>query len=192
MEKGIILENEKVKLEPLQMSHFNELATISSEHPNLLQHSPSLFGTDENLKSYIADAIQQRELGNRFAFAIYDKSNKRFIGSSSYGAISHHDKKLEIGWTWIDKAVQGSGLNKQVKFLMLDYAFNTLEMERVEFKTDSRNIQSKKALVKIGATFEGELRRHMLMPDGFRRTSSYYSILKSEWIEIKKTIFQDY
>ncbi|NRA10480.1 MAG: GNAT family N-acetyltransferase [Crocinitomicaceae bacterium] len=68
--------------------------------------------------------------------------------------MSHYDKKLEIGWTWIDKSAHGTGINMHIKFLMLEYAFNVLEMERVEFKTDSRNIASKKALIKIGATFE--------------------------------------
>ena len=93
--------------------------------------------------------------------------------------------------TWFGKSFQRTGLNRNVKFLMLRYAFEALRFERVELKTDERNQQSRLAIEKIGGRFEGILRSHVLMPDGFRRNTVYYSILKSEWPAIKKDIFKN-
>ena len=117
----------------------------------------------------------------------------RISGGSitSFGNISTKDRRLEIGWTWIDKESQGTGLNKYCKHLMLSHAFEKLIMQRVEFKTDNRNNQSKKAIEKIGGTFEGILRSHTLMLDGYRRDTAYYSILKNEWDRINNTIFKE-
>jgi N-acetyltransferase len=189
--ENIVLENKRVRLEPLSEIHLNELVPITINHPNLLQYSPSPFGTEEFLKENIQKAIKSRVDQQRYPFAIFDKLNNRFIGSTSFGNISIKDKRLEIGWTWIDENSQGTGLNKYCKHLMLSYAFENLSMERVEFKTDNRNIQSKKAIEKIGGMFEGILRSHTLMLDGFRRDTAYYSILKNEWEKNKDTIFKE-
>ena len=189
--ENIILENKRVRLEPLSEIHLNELVPITINHPNLLQYSPSPFGTEEFLKENIQKAIKSRVDQQRYPFAIFDKLNNRFIGSTSFGNISIKDKRLEIGWTWIDENLQGTGLNKYCKHLMLSYAFENLSMERVEFKTDNRNIQSKKAIEKIGGMFEGILRSHTLMLDGFRRDTAYYSILKNEWEKNNDAIFKE-
>ena len=189
--ENIVLENKRVRLEPLSEIHLNELVPITINHPNLLQYSPSPFGTEEFLKENIQKAIKSRVDQQRYPFAIFDKLNNRFIGSTSFGNISIKDKRLEIGWTWIDENLQGTGLNKYCKHLMLSYAFENLSMERVEFKTDNRNIQSKKAIEKIGGMFEGILRSHTLMLDGFRRDTAYYSILKNEWEKNNDAIFKE-
>ena len=189
--ENIVLENKRVRLEPLSEIHLNELVPITINHPNLLQYSPSPFGTEEFLKENIQKAIKSRVDQQRYPFAIFDKLNNRFIGSTSFGNISIKDKRLEIGWTWIDENLQGTGLNKYCKHLMLSYAFENLSMERVEFKTDNRNIQSKKAIEKIGGMFEGILRSHTLMLDGFRRDTAYYSILNNEWEKNNDAIFKE-
>jgi RimJ/RimL family protein N-acetyltransferase len=189
--EDIVLENKRVRLEPLSEIHLNELVPIAVNHPNLLQYSPSPFGTEEFLKENIQKAIKSRVDQQRYPFAIFDKLNNRFIGSTSFGNISIKDKRLEIGWTWIGKESQGTGLNKYCKHLMLSHAFEKLNVQRVEFKTDNRNIQSKKAIEKIGGIFEGILRSHTLMLDGHRRDTAYYSILKSEWTIINNTIFKE-
>jgi RimJ/RimL family protein N-acetyltransferase len=189
--ENIILENTKVRLEPLSQIHFKELLPIAINHPNLLQYSPSPFGSSDLLEENIIKAIKSRTDKQRYPFAIFDKLNNRFVGSTSFGNISTKDKRLEIGWTWIDKNSQGTGLNKYFKHLMLTYAFENLSMERIEFKTDNRNLQSKKAIEKIGGTFEGILRSHTLMLDGHRRDTAYYSILKNEWDKTNVTIFKE-
>jgi RimJ/RimL family protein N-acetyltransferase len=189
--ENIVLENDRVRLEPLDKNHLNELLPIAIKHPDLLQYSPSPFGTPELLEENISKAITSRIDKQRYPFAIFDKLNNRFVGSTSFGNISTKDKRLEIGWTWIDKELQGTGLNKYCKHLLLSYAFEKLIMQRVEFKTDNRNNQSKKAIGKIGGTFEGILRSHTVMRNGYRRDTAYYSILKHEWDSINNTIFKE-
>ena len=189
--ENIVLENSRVRLEPLNEIHFEELLPIAISHPDLLQFSPSPFGTAELLKENINTAIKSRNNQQRYAFVIFDKQNKRYIGSTSFGNISIKDKRLEIGWTWIHKTAQGTGLNLYCKHLLLTYAFEELGILRVEFKTDSRNIQSQKAIEKIGGKFEGTLRSHTLMLDGYRRDTSYYSILKEEWNTINESVFKE-
>ena len=99
---------------------------------------------------------------------------------------------MHIGWTWIGENFQGSGLNKQMKFLMLQYAFEALNFDKVEFRVDERNMKSRKAVEKIGGTLEGLLRKDTLMLDGFKRSTCCYGILKEEWPEIKSTTFKDF
>ncbi len=185
----IVLENERVRLEPLALSHLEQLLPISLSQPKLLQYSPSYFGSKTNLEKYINNALSAKAKEARYPFVIFDKQLNELAGSTSFGNISNHDQRLEIGWTWLGKKFQGTGLNKNCKFLLLQYVFEILHFERVEFKIDSRNTQSRKAIEKIGASFEGELRSHTLLLDGYRRNTVYYSILKSEWSGLKKSVF---
>ncbi|MDQ3292067.1 MAG: GNAT family N-acetyltransferase, partial [Bacteroidota bacterium] len=127
----------------------------------------------------------------RVPFTIIQKDTGLVCGSTSYGNISFYDKRIEIGWSWLSTAFRGTQINRHSKFALLQYAFGTMQMERVEIKTDNLNERAKAALVKIGATPEGVLRSHMLMPGGRRRDSIYYSILKNEWPTIRQTIFPD-
>lgn len=185
-------ESDLVKLEPLSWQHFDHLLPICLEEPDLLTYSPSHFGTKEYLKQYFEIALDQYSKGLKYSFAIFDKRIQRYVGSTSFMSISEKDKRVEIGSTWLSRKVQRTGLNRQVKYLLLTYAFEEWDMERVELKTDSRNIQSQKAILGIGATFEGKLRSHTVMPDGYRRDTVYFSILKSEWPSIKSSIFSNY
>jgi len=188
---NIILENDRVRLEALTLDHLIDLLPISRKHPDLLKYSLSPFGNDELMEINIRQSVQARRNKERYAFAIYDKQNKKYAGSTSFANISIKDKRLEIGWTWLDKDIHGSGLNKHCKYLLLAFAFEELNFERVEFKTDIRNLQSRRAIEKIGGTHEGVLRSHMLMQDGHRRDTAYYSIIKSEWSNIKKDVFSN-
>ena len=185
----VVLENERVRLEPLSQSHFEELLPICLEAPNLLQYSPSAFGTAEHLQAYVQGALQARKAEQRYPFTTYDKQLGRIVGSTSFGNVSNVHRRLEIGWTWLAPATQRTGLNRNAKFLQLSYAFETLGYERVEFKADARNEASRRAMEGIGATFEGTLRSHTLMQDGFRRSTVYYSILSEEWPSVKARIF---
>lgn len=186
----LILDDSNVRLEVLSKSNSEELYYISSQNPELLKYSPSQFSNRSLFEEYIDQALKSKADGSRYPFIIYDKSTEQFAGSTSFGNISNKDKRLEIGWTWIGLPFQRTGLNRRCKFLLLSYAFETLGFERVEFKTDSRNHQSRTAIEGIGASYEGELRSHTIMSDGFRRNTIYYSILKEEWPSIKGRIFK--
>jgi RimJ/RimL family protein N-acetyltransferase len=102
-----------------------------------------------------------------------------------YGNLSEPDRRLEIGWSWLGSDFRGRGINRWVKFLLLEHAFEDLGAERVEFKTDVLNLQARAGLRNIGAVEEGVLRSFNPMPDGRRRDAIYYSILRAEWPEVK-------
>lgn len=188
----ITLENERTLLRPIKETDLKALLYIAEDQPNLLQFSPSAFGNKKALKTYILKALEQKEAGDRYPFIVYDKKSQGWAGTSSFGNISNANKRVEIGWTWLGKKHQRTGLNRNNKFLMLSYAFEVAEYERVELKTDTRNKQSIAAMEKIGAIVEGTLRSHTLMTDGHRRDTVYFSILKEEWPKIKETIFEGY
>lgn len=187
-EQDIVLENNFATLRPIQTEDFNHLLTVATKDKDLLQFSPRPIHTSELLRAYIDKAIDGRQNKSRYAFIVFDKIKNAYAGSTSFLNISNPDDRLEIGATWYGKEFQRTGLNKNCKFLLLAYAFDYLGAERVEFKTDERNLASRKAIEKIGGRFEGILRRHTLMFDGFRRNTVYYSILKSEWRDLKNTI----
>ncbi|PTM02288.1 MAG: N-acetyltransferase [Bacteroidetes bacterium] len=186
-----ILENERVKLSLLDLSNYKHLTDISQQD-NLIQYSPNDISTPEKLKAYVQTAVDGYYHKTIIPFIIYDKKTEAYAGSTRYGLINWNNKVLHIGWTWIGKEFQGKGLNKQMKFLMLQYAFENLEFDKVEFRIDERNMTSRKAVEKIGATLEGILRKDTLMLDGFRRSTCCYGILKEEWPDIKQTVFKNY
>lgn len=189
-DQDLVLENTRTRLEPLTEDHLPHLLPIALGYPDLLRYSPSCFGDEESFRAYLGNALVGRALEERYPFAIFDKGADRYAGSTSFGNIDNDHQRLEIGWTWIDPELQRTGLNRANKFLMLRYAFETLGFERVAFKSDSRNDASRRAMEAIGAIFEGELRKHTRMPDGFRRNTVYYSMLREEWTEVKEKVFE--
>lgn len=188
-DEDIVLENGRARLEPLSWQHQDALKDIILKDKDLMHLSTSRLDTESDLEQYIATAMDNRQNSVRYAFAIFDKISGKYAGSTSFAAISNKDRRLEIGFTWIGRDYQGSGLNTTMKQLMLEYAFERLGAIRVEFKTDSRNLRSRRAIEKLGASYEGVLRSHMLLPDGYRRDSVYYSILDTEWAGIKAERF---
>ena len=183
--KSIILENERVRIEPLILSHYNLLTHIVVDNPDLLRYSPAKFGTLNLLKEYIENNVLLRGCCKKYPFVIFDKECQEYAGSTSFLNISNKDERLEIGSTWIGEKYQKTGLNRNCKLLLMTYAFEELKAVRLEFKTDGRNKQSQKAIEGIGAKYEGILRSHTVMPDGYRRDTVYYSVLKDEWNGVK-------
>jgi RimJ/RimL family protein N-acetyltransferase len=186
--KAPTLENDRVKLSLLDLSNYERLIDVASES-KLVQYSPSKIDTPEDLKAYVQTAVDGYYHKTIIPFIIYDKQKKAYAGSTRFGLINWHNKVLHIGWTWIGKEFQGTGLNKNMKFLMLQYAFEEFNFDKVEFRIDERNVRSRKAVEKIGATLEGILRNDTLMLDGFKRSTCCYGILKEEWSDIKQAIF---
>jgi RimJ/RimL family protein N-acetyltransferase len=179
----IILENDKVLLRPLQADDIDAFREVAFDE-DTWRYTVTKISNEEELQDYMLTAFRDRETGFRYPFTIIDKQSGKVAGSTSYGNISIRDKRLEIGWTWLATAYRGKGLNAECKKLLLEYAFNELKMERVEFKTDALNMRSRKAILKLGTTEEGVLRSHTLMHDGRRRDSIYFGILKSEWMKM--------
>ncbi len=185
------LENKRVKLTLLDLSNYSELETIAQEK-DLIFYSPSDISTPEKLKTYMQAAVHGYTHKTTIPFIIFDKEKQAYAGSTRFGLINWKNKVLHIGWTWIGPDFQGTGLNANMKFLMLHYAFETLDFEKVEFRIDERNNKSRSAVEKLGATFEGILRKDTLMNDAFRRSTCCYGILKDEWPNIKATVFKTF
>jgi RimJ/RimL family protein N-acetyltransferase len=156
----------------------------------MVQYSPVAIHSETLLTNYINSFLKEKEKGTRYPFVIFDKKRNAHAGSTSYLNINLTHKRLEIGSTWIGKDFQRSPLNRNCKLLLLSYAFEVANTERVEFLTDQRNSQSQKAIDGIGAKFEGILRSHITMLDGYRRNSFCYSIIKPEWPEVKQQLIE--
>ena len=187
----IILANELVLLRPFSKEDFDGFAKIAYDERIWKVTTPMIL-TDDDLEKYIGRVLKEKENKIRYPFTIIDKSKNKIAGSTSFLNISESHKRLEIGSTWLGIEFQRTGLNHACKFLLAQYVFEELKYERLEFKTDALNEQSRNSLKKIGAKEEGILRSHMEMNFGRRRDSVYYSILKDEWLEIKKTIFREF
>jgi N-acetyltransferase len=186
-----ILENDRVALEPLEEKHFDLLWPIAAV-PELWRFTTAKIFTKEDFRNYFNQALQEKSNHLSYPFAIYDKQENRYGGSTRFGNINLENKRSEIGWTWYHPELQRSGLNRNCKFLLLSFAFETLGLHRVEFKTSLTNIASQQAIEKIGASREGVLRKHMINADGSTRDTVYFSIIDEEWPGIKTTVFAKY
>jgi len=184
MDYDLILQTDKIILRPLISDDYFSFEKLTKDKSMWIYFTSDLSEKPE-LKNWIDNAILDIKNKTRLAFTIIDKSTNNLVGSTSFGNISFKDKRAEIGWTWIAKDFQGTGINNQIKYLMTKYIIETLDFERVEFKTDFLNMPARKALLRIGAKEEGVLRSHTLMTHNRRRDTVYYSILKAEWNDIK-------
>ena len=183
----IILENDVVRLAPVNGSNVDTLLNVASLDRNLLQFSPKPIYNKALLQGYIDGLLSGRKNQTRYAFSVFDKRQNAFAGCTGFLNISQPDDRLEIGGTWYGKPFQRTGLNRNCKYLLLTYAFDRLGAVRVAFRTDERNQQSRQAIEKIGGQYEGLLRQHMRMHDVYRRNTVCYSILKSEWAALQPT-----
>ena len=185
------LENKRVKLMLLDLSNYKHLIEVAGE-TDLVHYSPSKIDTAEDLKAYVQNAVDGYYNKTKIPLIVYDKEKEAYAGNTHFMNIDWKNKVLEIGSTWIGKAFQGTGLNRQMKFLMLAHAFETMGFEKVEFRIDERNTRSRKAVEKIGAQLEGILRQNIYLKDGFKRNTCCYGILKEEWPALKQSVFKGY
>ena len=181
------LENEHVLLRRILLQDRNQLHEIALD-PDIWKYFVFQVGTDAEFEQFMTDALEDTNSGKRIVFCVIDKTDGRIAGSMSYGNLAEKEKRLEIGWSWLGRKYRGAGVNRWAKYLLLQYAFETLQCERIEFKTDVLNIQARKGLRNIGAKEEGVLRSYNFMPDNRRRDAIYYSILKSEWNDVKNML----
>jgi RimJ/RimL family protein N-acetyltransferase len=181
--ENYILENEIVRLRPLEASDFDLLLEYSVNEPDIWSFNSNGANGAENLKKYIANAIKQREDGREYPFIIFDKISGKYVGSTRFYAIFLEVKTLEIGYTWYGKKHQGTGINKNCKYLLLEFAFEKLQMERVAFAANSKNERSINAMKSIGCVVEGILRNCSTDANGERIDAVKLSIIKNEWFE---------
>tara|TARA_R110000868_G_scaffold1781_5_gene14235 strand:- start:1586 stop:2191 length:606 start_codon:yes stop_codon:yes gene_type:complete len=189
----VILENNHVLLRSLQESDLENLVEFSINEPTTWEYSLIRADGKENMINYIQLAVKGRENKNQFPFIVFDKKSGKYAGSSRFYDINLEFKTLQLGYTWYGEQFRGTGLNKQCKFLLLQFAFETLGMERVEFRADNNNKRSIAAMKSIGCKEEGVLRNHMPVNKGSekRRDSIILSILRNEWFnDVKPSLLQ--
>jgi RimJ/RimL family protein N-acetyltransferase len=185
----VTLEGAVVRLEPLSLEHVPALAAVGLDS-ELWRWTLSTIQTPGDMRTYVEKALAAAADGTEVPFATIERESGTVVGSTRYLNIDPHHRRLEIGYTWIASPWQRSAVNTEQKLLMLAHAFNTLGALRVEFKTDSLNERSRKALLGIGATEEGTLRNHMLTDSGRRRHSVYFSVIEEEWPRVRMHLEQ--
>ena len=180
----VTLQGQYVRLEPLQLEHFDALWSIGQD-PDLWKLAPYQINTGEKMRTYIRAALDGQELGVALPFVTIEQATDRVVGSTRFGNIDAPNHRVEIGWTWIGQPWQRTPINTEAKFLLLQHAFETWHCIRVEFKTDVLNERSRAAIARLGAKEEGIFRHHMITESGRLRDSIYFSIINEEWPDVK-------
>jgi len=186
-EAAYIIENDRVLIRPLVKEDISHLLPFSLNEPELWTYSLVPAHGEENLKKYMELALAKREQHDSYPFIVYDKKTQQYAGSTRFYDIQIQHNTVQLGYTWFGKAFQGTGLNKHCKYLLLKFAFETLGVDRVEFRADNNNKRSIAAMQSIGCTVEGVLRSNCKAING-RRDSIVLSILKDEWFANVKSL----
>ncbi len=181
----ITLENEVVKLKPLELSDLQEILETGS-YPEIWSHMSTTIEKKEDVNNFVENALRAKDEKTEFPFVIVDKQSGDIIGSTRFMDIDDKHQRLEIGYTWLTPAYWRTAINTNCKYLLLQHCFEHLHLQRVQIKTDHDNIRSQKAIERIGATKEGILRNHMIRKDGTIRHTVMYSITIEEWPQVKK------
>lgn len=181
----IVLRGESVRLEPLHLRHAAGLFAVGQEEKIWRYLSqPKLEGLSD-AETFVSEAMRSAETGTQLPFAIIDQKTSRVAGSTRYLDIRRVERTIEVGSTWLGLDFQRTRMNTECKYLLLRHAFEVLGAVRLSLKTDERNEQSRRAIERLGAVHEGVLRKHMVLWDGYIRNTVYYSILDSEWPQVK-------
>lgn len=138
------------------------------------------------VKNYIDHALKQKAEGSRYPFVVMEKSTGKILGTTSYHDIKLNIKRFEIGYTWYAESVQRTHVNTVCKFLLLQYAFDQLDVETIGFRTDIFNLKSQRAIERLGAIKDGLIRGDALRKDGTIRDTVMYSMIKNEWKDVKR------
>jgi RimJ/RimL family protein N-acetyltransferase len=188
MEIGqVVLEGAHVRLEPLSPAHHAGLCEVGIVE-QLWRWIPTPVRTPDEMAAYIETALKEQGSGASLPFVQIEKTSGRVVGSTRYMNIEKVHHRVEIGSTWIAPNWQRTALNTESKYLLLRHAFETLGCMRVELKTDSLNEKSRAAILRIGATEEGIFRNHMITSSGRIRHTVYFSVIESEWPDVKKRL----
>jgi N-acetyltransferase len=182
--RPVTLQGDHVRLEPLTPGHHAALCEVCLDE-NLWRRMPRRVRDPEQMREYIASALREQEQGLSLPFATVEVASGRVVGSTRFMNIAMPHRRVEIGSTFIARPWQRTAVNTEAKYLMLGHAFEALGCLRVELKTDSLNERSRAAILRLGATEEGTFRNHMVLDDGRVRHTVYYSIIDSEWPDVR-------
>lgn len=182
------LEGRLVVLEPIQAAHETPLREAAAD--GLIWRWMQVDGSKpDGFKLWFAHAIDEAEAGREIPFVTVDRESGLVLGSTRFLTLRPEHRGVEIGNTWLAPSAWASGANIEAKLLMLEHAFERVAAMRVEFKTDARNVESRRALEALPAAFEGIFRKHMLIHAGIR-DSAYYAITEDEWPAVRANLEQ--
>jgi N-acetyltransferase len=184
----VTLTGKHVRLEPLNEAHVPGLAEIGAGQDFWRFMVYGDIDNEADLRKWALEIMSRARRGTDLPFAVVHLASGRLAGATRYMNMMPNDRGLEIGGTWYGTEFQRSAVNTECKYLLLSHAFETLHAIRVQLKTDLLNERSQRAIERLGAKKEGVLRNHMILPDGRIRDSVFYSILDSEWTEVKKKL----
>jgi RimJ/RimL family protein N-acetyltransferase len=174
-----------VRVEPLAREHEAGLIAAAGD-PEMFAWMPvDMASSTQALRDWLTTALDNAAEGREVPFVTVAADSGAVIGSTRFLELRFEHLRAEIGWTWVARSAWGTGANIETKLLLLEHAFERVGLRRVEFKTDARNERSRGALLALGATFEGILRKHMVVRDRGERDSAYFSVIDSEWPEVK-------
>lgn len=176
-----------VRLVPLTLGHVPALWEVAREE-EIWRWTLNRIGSEDDMRRYVDEALGKQDAGAAIPFVTTEAATGRVIGSTRYHNIDAHNRRVEIGYTWIGGPWRRTPVNTEAKYLMLRHAFETLGCVRVELRTDALNTRSRNAIRRIGATEEGILRKHMLTDSGRFRDTVYFSILDDEWPGVKQRL----
>jgi len=180
----ITLTGTTVELQPLQREHSAALLQAAADGQLWNLKVTNVPGPD-TVEKYIDTALAGRDAGTVMPFTIVRRDTGQVVGSTRFWKVDRVNRKLEIGHTWLSESTQKSGINTEAKLLLLTHAFEVMDCVRVQFTTDELNEKSRAAILRIGATQEGIVRHERIMPDGRKRNSVRFSIIDSEWPQVK-------
>ncbi|MEJ7625107.1 MAG: GNAT family protein [Pyrinomonadaceae bacterium] len=185
--KPVVLSGRFVRLEPLKLAHAPALIEVGME-PAIWKWTANVVRNSSDIERYVRLALEDQASGGALPFATIDINSNKVVGATRFGNIDVDNRKVEIGWTWINPRWQRSAINTEAKLLMLTHAFKVWDCIRVELKTDANNMQSRTAMLRIGCVEEGTLRNHMIVESGRFRDSVYFSIIDSEWESVESKL----
>jgi len=180
----VTLRERGIRLEPLALAHEAGLRAAAADG-QLWRIRVTSVPEPEQTRAYIETALQMREQGDRFAFAVVDEASARVLGSTSFHDILPAVRRVEIGYTWYAQSVQRTHVNTTAKLLMMGHAFDTLGCQAVGWRTDNYNFASQRAIERLGARKDGVIRHHALRRDGTVRDTVMYSMTAGEWPEAR-------
>ena len=188
--KPLVLTGQFVRLEPLTEDHTPGLAAVGMDE-SIWEYMPyGAMNNEDDIRRWVRTILDRRAEGTDLPFVVIHKASGHVAGTTRYMEIRPEHNGLEIGGTWYGAEFRRTQVNTECKYLLLRQAFEGLGCIRVQLKTDSRNERSQRAIERLGAVKEGMFRNHMILPDGYIRHSIYYSIINSEWPEVKSRLEQ--
>ena len=187
----VTLEGRYVLLSPMARGRAEALAealAVAATDGSMWESKVTTIPRPEGARAYVDQALAELERGVSLPFVTVERAGGRVVGTTRFMNIEAPHRRLEIGTTWIGKSFQRTAVNTEAKYLMLKHAFETLRCIAVDLRTHEKNLQSRAAIVRLGAKLDGILRNHRILPDGSIRNTATYSIIDAEWAEVKSRL----